>query len=75
MHPEGELAVWVRIAKGWIAYHETFLGNDLLPDDDERKLLGAILAISTGLQEVSMLGMPDEIGRRLIECYDDPAGE
>ena len=75
MHPERELAVWVRITKGWLAYHEKFLGDEPLPDEDEKKLLAALIAISAGVEDVSQLNLPVEIGRRLLECFNDPAKE
>jgi hypothetical protein len=74
MHPESEVALWCRITKAWLAYHEDFLGNVTPPNEEERKLLGALIAISTGIEDVSKLGVPVEVGRRLLECYDDPAG-
>jgi hypothetical protein len=70
MHPESEVAVWCSITAAWIAYHEKHLRNEFLPDDEERKLLGASVAISTGLTDTAMLGVPEEVGRRLVECYD-----
>ena len=73
MHPEREVALWCRIAKAWLAYHEDFLGNETLPDEEERKLLGALVAISTGLEDLSKLNVPVEVGRRLVQCYEDPA--
>ena len=75
MHPQREVAVWFRITKAWLAYHEDFLGNDRLPNEEERELLGALIAISTGVEDVSELGVPVEIGRRLVQCYDEPARE
>jgi hypothetical protein len=33
-------------------------------------LVGALVAISTGLKETAMLGVPEEVERRLLECYD-----
>jgi hypothetical protein len=75
MHPAGEVGLWCRITKAWLAYHEDFLGNETLPDEDERKLLGALIAISTGIKDVEKLNLPVEVGRRLIQCYDDPAGD
>jgi hypothetical protein len=72
-HPESEVALWCNIAKAWLAYHEDFLGNVTLPDEEERRLSGALIAISTGVEDVSKLGVPVEVGRRLIQCYDDPA--
>lgn len=74
LHPEREVALWIRITKAWLAYHEDFLANETLPDEEERKLLGALITISTGVKDVSNLNVPVEVGRRLIRCYDDPAG-
>ena len=42
-----------------------------MPDEDERKLLGALIAISTGVEDVSKLNVPEEVGRKLIQCYDE----
>jgi hypothetical protein len=74
MHPEREVAVWFRITKAWLAYHEDFLENETLPNEEELKLLGALVAISTGIEDVSKLNVPVEVGPRLVQCYDDPAG-
>jgi hypothetical protein len=74
LHPESEVALWCRIAKAWLAYHEDFLGSQTLPIEDERKLLGALIVISTGIKGVSKLDVPAEIGRRLVLCYENPAG-
>ena len=43
----------------------------MLPDDEERQLLGALVAISTGVEVVANLNVPAEVGRRLLQCYDD----
>ena len=75
MHPESEVALWFRITKAWLAYHEDYLGNEALPNEEERKLLGALVAISTGVEDVSKLNVPVEVGRRLVQCYDNPSGE
>ena len=74
MHPESEVALWFRITKAWLAYHEDFLANETLTNEEERKLLGALIGISTGIEDVSKLNVPVEVGRRLLQCYDDPAG-
>jgi len=71
MHPEREVAVWCSIAFAWAAYHEKFLGDELLPDAEEKKLIGALIGISTGIEDVSMLNVPVEVGRRLLQCYDE----
>jgi hypothetical protein len=74
MHPESEVALWCRITKAWLAYHEDFLQNQTQPDEEERKLLGALIAISAGMEDVSKLNVPAEVGRRLAQCYENPAG-
>jgi hypothetical protein len=73
-HPESEVAQWINITKAWLAYHEDFLGNKTLHHEEERKLLGALIAISTGIEDLTMLKVPVEVGRRLVQCYDNPAG-
>jgi hypothetical protein len=75
MHPEREVALWCRIAKAWLAYHEDFLGNEIQPNDAEQKLLGALIAISTGVNDVSKLNVPVEAGHKLVQCYDNPSKE
>jgi hypothetical protein len=74
MHPQSEVAVWSSITAAWLAYHEKFLGDEVLTDDEERRLLGALIAISTGVEDVSKLNVPVEVGRRLVRCYEDSAG-
>src|ERR1700724_2541780 len=71
MHPESEVALWCSITAAWLAYHEKFLGDETLADDEERNLLAALIAISTGVEDVKKLGVPVEVGGRLLECYDD----
>jgi len=71
MHPASEVTLWWGITKSWLAYHYKFLNDDVLPDDEEKKLLSALIAISTGVQNVKKLGVPVKVGRRLLKCYDD----
>ena len=75
MHPVREVALWCRITKAWLAYHEDFLGNERQLIEEERKLLAALIAISTGMEDVSKLNVPAEVGRRLVQCYENPAGD
>ncbi len=56
--PEGEVLIWSAIAAAWIGYHKQHLGDELLPEADEKKLLAALLAISTGVEDVEALGVP-----------------
>jgi hypothetical protein len=69
-HPESEIVLWCSITAAWLANHEKFLNGKELADEDEKKLVGALIAISTGFEDVSKLGVPAEVGRRLLECYD-----
>lgn len=71
MHPEREVAIWCSIAAAWLAYHETYLNDETLPDDEERSLLAAVIAISTGVDDATKLNVPEEAGRRLIQCYEE----
>ena len=68
--PESEVAVWCGITAAWIAYHEKHLGDEVLPDEDEKKLLGALIAISTGVEDAEALGLPADVGGNLMACYD-----
>ncbi len=42
---------------------------------DAVALVGALIAISTGIEDMSKLGVPVDVGRRLLECYDSPSIE
>jgi len=75
MHPESEVAVWCSIAASWLAYHEKYLSDKTLPNEEERKLLAALIAISCGVEDVAKLNLPVEVGRRLLQCYDDLGNE
>ena len=68
--PVSEVIVWRSIVAAWVAYHEEHLDKQLLPDEDEKKLLAALIAISTGMTEVNELGVPADVGRKLLDCYD-----
>jgi hypothetical protein len=39
--PDGEVAVWCGITAAWLAYHEKYTGDEMLPDEEEKKLLEA----------------------------------
>jgi hypothetical protein len=75
MHPESEVALWCRIAAAWFDYHEKFLAGRELPEEKEKKLLAALIAISTGVEDPGKLGVPAQVGRRLLACYDGLAEE
>ena len=69
-HPENEIVVWASITAAWIDYHKQHLDDELLPEADEKKLLAALIAISTGVENAEALGVPADVGRKLLACYD-----
>jgi hypothetical protein len=71
MHPESEVALWCSITAAWLSYHEKYLNDEALPDEEERRMLGALIAISTGVDDPAKLKVPVEVGRRLLQCYAD----
>jgi hypothetical protein len=71
MDPESEVAVWCSITAAWLAYHEKYLGDETLTDEEERDMLAALIAVSTGVGDVAKLKVPEGVGRRLLQCYDD----
>lgn len=74
-NPADEVAIWCSITAAWLAYHEQYLGEELLPDEDEKKLLAALISISTGVEDLAVLGVPPDVGRRLLDCYDNLGSE
>ena len=70
MHPDSEVAIWCSITATWIAYHEKYHGGEVLPDDEEKKMIGALTAISTGVEDAKALGVPVDVGEKLLACYD-----
>jgi hypothetical protein len=41
-----------------------------LPDEEEAKLITALIVISTGVDDVEALGVAPDVGRKLLACYD-----
>jgi len=68
-NPANEIAIWYCISEGWLTYHQRFLGEAILSEQEEKKLIGALIAISTGVNDVSVLGVPEDVGRKLLNCY------
>lgn len=73
MHPQSEVALWCSITAAWLAYHEKYLNDETLPDEEEKKLLSVLILISTGVEDVNKFNVTEEVGCRLLQCYDDLA--
>jgi hypothetical protein len=71
-HPEGEVAVWLRIAHTWSSYHERFTDLKIQPVEEEGKIIGALIAISTGIHESKDLPVSETVAEQLIACWDVP---
>lgn len=70
-NPEVEVILWNVITGAWIKYHEKYLDDAMLPEDDEKKLISTLIAISTGVDDPEILGVDPEIARGLIDCWDE----
>ena len=68
--PEDEVVIWASITAAWMDYHKQHLDDELLPEADEKKLIAALIVISTGVEDVEALGVPVDVGRKLLACYD-----
>jgi hypothetical protein len=68
--PETEVAIWRSIAQAWADFHEKYVGAVRLPHEEEKSLIVALIAISMGVQKVEKLGVPVEVGNRLLACFD-----
>lgn len=68
--PADEVAIWCSITAAWLAYHEQYLNDELLSEGEEKKLLAALISISSGIEDLTVLGVPPDVGRKLLDCYD-----
>jgi hypothetical protein len=69
-NPESEVVVWCSIVAAWIAYHEEYLEDEYLSDDDEKKLLAALISISAGVDDPNILSVPEAVRTNLLACFD-----
>lgn len=69
MHPEREVAIWNNVAAAWYSYHERHLAGLVRPEAEEQKIVGALVAISSGITDPLRLGLSPDVGRKLIACY------
>lgn len=72
--PGVEVAIWNRIAMAWTDFHQKYIGRIQLPVGEEKTLIASLFAISKGFQELEKLGVPVEVGSRLLACYEGLLG-
>ena len=75
VHPELEVAVWCSIVAAWLIYHERYLDEQVQSKAIEKQLVAALIAISTGVDDAAGLGVPADVGRKLLACYDELVSE
>jgi hypothetical protein len=68
-HPARGVAMWSKVAAAWDHYHEKHLGGLIRPEAEEQKIVGALVAISSGITDPLLLGLHPDVGRKLIACY------
>ncbi len=68
MHPESEVVLWCSITAAWIAYHEQYLDDETLPDEEEKKLLAALIAISTGVDDAESSACQSKSGEDFLSA-------
>ena len=67
--PEVGVAAWCDIASAWLNYHDQYIDDKLLSDSEEKKLLSALIEISSGVDDPTAFSVPPETANRLIACY------
>jgi hypothetical protein len=70
--PEDEVDIWCRIAATWYVYHDEILHGVRLPDDQEEKIVAALVAISAGEDDMQSLPIAAEVGTQLLAYYLQP---
>lgn len=73
--PEAEAMAWIGITAAWDAYHLQYLNEEVLDDEEEKKIVAALIAISDGEKNVAELPVDADVGRKLLACYKEVAGE
>ncbi len=71
LHSEKEIHIWLRIALSWQLYHERYVKDKVLSDEQEKKLVGALVLISKGVTEDKQLKVSTTVGKGLVKCWTD----
>jgi hypothetical protein len=70
--PEREVAVWLRIAFAWQLYHERYITNTVLSDEQETNLVITLVLISMGVTDPKQhTKVTTTVGTDLLKCWWD----
>lgn len=67
--PEQEALAWMRITAAWDAYHQPYLNEEVLDDDEEHKIVAALISISDGERNAAALPVGPDVGKKLLDCF------
>lgn len=67
--PEQEALAWMRITAAWDAYHQQYLNEEVLDDDEESKIVAALISISDGERDAAALPVDADVGKKLLDCF------
>jgi hypothetical protein len=73
--PEQEALAWMRITAAWDAYHLQYLNEEVLDDDEEHKIVAALIAISDGERNMAALAVGPDVGKKLLDCFRALGGD
>jgi len=73
--PEDEAILWSGVSAVWADYQRKYLAGKPPDIECERSIVAALIAISTGEQELSRLPVSFEVATSLLSCYVDLADE
>lgn len=73
--PEQEALAWMRITAAWDAYHQQYLNEEVLDDDEEHKIVASLIAISEGERSTAGLAVTPDVGKKLLDCFRALGGD
>lgn len=73
--PEQEALAWMRITAAWDAYHQQYLNEEVLDDDEEHKIVAALISISDGERSATALPVAPDVGKKLLDCFRALGGD
>ncbi len=72
--PQDTVATWCSIATAWYEYHVRFLDGECLSNDQEMRIVAALIAISAGEEDMQCMPVAADVAARLLACYCERKG-